>query len=134
MVPPAQGGIDPSDAGYAVRFNGRDVVRQQLAAHSEYLVIWGKDSEYAYYNSKVAPKCPGLGSRDVLQEAVEAARPHHLPVIVYCVVQGNGYPLRQHPEYRMVDSAGKPIGRICLNLRLSGARRAGGRRNAGLRD
>jgi hypothetical protein len=111
----AQGGIDPSDAGYAARFNGRDVVRQQLAAHSEYLVIWGKDSEYAYYNSKVAPKCPGLGSRDVLQEAVEAARPHHLPVIVYCVVQGNGYPLRQHPEYRMVDSAGKPIERICLN-------------------
>jgi hypothetical protein len=111
----AQGGIDPSDVGYAARFNGRDVVQQQLVAHSQYLVIWGKDSEYAYYDSKVAPKCPGLGSRDVLKEAIEAARPHRLPVIVYCVVQGSGYPLRQHPEYRMVDSAGNPIGRICFN-------------------
>src|SRR5208282_4548654 len=53
----AQWGIDPNDAGYAAHFNGRDVVQQQLAAHSEYLVIWGKDSEYAYYNSNVAPKC-----------------------------------------------------------------------------
>ena len=100
----AQWGIDPTDTGYAARFNGHDVVQQQLAANSQYLVIWGKDSEYAYYDSKVAPKCPGLGSRDVLKEAVESARAHRLPVIVYCVVQGNGYPLRQHPEYRMLDS------------------------------
>jgi hypothetical protein len=111
----AQWGIDPTDAGYASRFNGRDVVEQQLIANSEYLVIWGKDSEFAYYNSKCAPKCPGMGKRDVIQEAVDAARPHRLPVIVYCVVQGNGYSLRQHPEYRMVDAAGKPIERICFN-------------------
>lgn len=111
----AQGGCDPNDTGYAARFNGADVVKQQLVANSQYLVIWGKDSEFAYYNSKAAPKCPGLKGRDVIQEAVAAAKPHKMPVIVYCVVQGNGYPLRQHPEYKMADSAGNPIDRICLN-------------------
>jgi hypothetical protein len=110
-----QWGSDPSDVGYCARFNGADVVKQQVVANSQYLVIWGKDSEFAYYNSKVAPRCPGLKGRDVIHEAVAAAGPHKMPVIVYCVVQGNGYPLRQHPEYKMVDSAGNPIDRICLN-------------------
>lgn len=111
----AQFGLDPADVPYAARFNGKDIVAAQIATGSQYLVIWGKDSEFAYYDSKVAPKCPGLGDRDVLREAVEAARPHHLPVIVYCVVQGNGYPLREHPEYRMKDHEGRPIDRVCLN-------------------
>jgi hypothetical protein len=31
------------------------------------------------------------------------------------VVQGNGYPLRDHPEYKMEGADGKPIDRICLN-------------------
>ncbi len=110
-----QWGCDPNDQGYAARLNGAEIVKQQQVAHSQYLVIWGKDSEFAYYNSKVAPRCPGLKGRDVLQEAVAAARPLGLPVIVYCVVQGNGYPLRRHPEYRMVDAAGHPIDRICFN-------------------
>lgn len=111
----AQWGADPRDTGYAAKFNGADIVRAQIEAHSDYLVIWGKDSEYAYYNSKVAPQCPGMGDRDVIQEAVEAARPHRLPVIVYCVVQGNGYALRDHPEYKMIGADGKPIDRICFN-------------------
>ncbi|HNR31828.1 MAG TPA: hypothetical protein PKI11_13145 [Candidatus Hydrogenedentes bacterium] len=111
----AQWGADKADTGYAERFNGADVVRAQIEVHSDYLVIWGKDSEYAYYDSQVAPKCPGLGERDILREAVNTAKPHDLPVIVYCVVQGNGYPLRDHPEYKMIDADGQPIDRICFN-------------------
>lgn len=110
-----QWGSDQKDTGYAAKFHGADIVQEQIKAHSDYVVIWGKDSEYAYYNSKVAPKCPGMGERDVIQEAVEAAKPHKLPVIVYCVVQGNGYPLRDHPEHKMVAADGTPIDRICLN-------------------
>jgi len=110
----AQLGSDPTDTGYAARFSGREIVEKQLEVGSEYLVLWAKDSEYAYYDSKVAPKCPGLGRRDPLREAVETAR-GRLPLIAYCVIQGNGYPLRRHPEYRMLDAEGKPIGRICLN-------------------
>ncbi len=111
----AQFGGDPSDVGYAAKFNGKEIVEAQIEAHSEYIVIWAKDSEYAYYDSKTAPKCPGLGDRDVLREVVDAAALHELPVIAYCVVQGNGYPLRHHPEYKMVDVHGKPIDRVCLN-------------------
>lgn len=111
----AQYGCDTNEVPYASRFNGKDIVEKTVSANSEYLVIWAKDSEFAYYNSKVAPKCPGLGERDVLREAVDAAKPHNLPIIAYCVVQGNGYPLRDHPEFKMIDKDGKPIDRICLN-------------------
>ncbi len=111
----AQFGSDPEDVGYAADFSGTDIVEAMIEAHSEYIVIWAKDSEYAYYSSKVAPKCPGLGERDVLRETVEAAKPHGLPVIAYCVVQGNGYPLRRHTEYKMKDANGNPIDRICFN-------------------
>ena len=111
----AQSGSDRGDIAYASKFSGKDIVDAQITVGSQYLVIWGKDSEYAYYNSKVAPKCPGLGERDVIREAVDAAKRNGLPVIVYCVVQGNGYPLRDHPEYKMKGVDGKPIDRICLN-------------------
>ena len=111
----AQSGCDPGDTTYACRFNGREIVEKAAASHCEYVVIWAKDSEFAYYNSNVAPKCPGLGERDVLREAVDAAAGLNLPVIAYCVVQGNGYPLRDHPEFKMADKDGRPIDRICLN-------------------
>jgi len=111
----AQVGCDPSDTEYASKFNGRDIVEKAVAAHAQYVVLWAKDSEFAYYNSKVAPKCPGMGDRDALQEAMDAAKPHQLPIIAYCVVQGNGYPLRDHPEYKMIDKDGKPLDRICFN-------------------
>ncbi|MCX5758341.1 MAG: beta-galactosidase trimerization domain-containing protein, partial [Candidatus Hydrogenedentes bacterium] len=111
----AQYGCDPADNLYAAKFNGKEIVEKAISANCQYVVIWAKDSEFAYYNSKVAPKCPGLGDRDVLREAVDAAAPHKLPIIAYCVVQGNGYPLRDHPEFKMADKDGKPIDRICLN-------------------
>ena len=57
----AQFGSDPSDVGYAARFDGRAIVRQCVAAGCEYVVIWARDGEYAYYDSKVMPKYPGLG-------------------------------------------------------------------------
>lgn len=112
----AQWGSDPRDTGYAARFNGREIVEKQIELGSEYLVLWGRDSEWAYYDSKVMPKCPGLGERDPLREAVEAAKPHQLPVIVYTVVQAGGATLARHPEFAMHGADNKPIpGRVCLN-------------------
>ena len=112
----AQFGSDPSDRGYAAEFDGREVVRRTVAAQAEYLVIWARDGEYAYYDSQIMPKCPGLGARDVLRETMEAAGPHQLPVIAYCVVQQGGQFLRDHPEMAMRDAAGHIIpGRYCLN-------------------
>ena len=111
----AQFGSDPSDVGYGSKFNGKDIVKRCVEADCEYVVIWARDGEYAYYNSKVVPKCPGLGTRDVLRETVDEARIHDLPVIAYCVVQQGGRFLTQHPELAMRDPDGKPIGRYCYN-------------------
>ncbi len=111
----SQFGSDPSDVGYAVNFSGKDIVQTLQQTGSQYIVIWGKDSEYAYYNSNVAPRCPGLYGRDVIQETIDIAKPYNIPVIVYCVVQGNGYPLRNHPEYDMKGIDGARLGRICFN-------------------
>jgi hypothetical protein len=109
------GHSDSNDLRYAARFDGREIVRRCVAAHSEYLVLWVRDGDYAYYNSKLLPKAPGLGARDPLREALEEARPHHLPIIAYCVVQQDGHFLKAHPEFEMRGADGSPIGRFCLN-------------------
>ncbi len=112
----AQFGSDPSDVGYAARFDGREVVRRSVEAGAEYVVIWARDGEYAYYDSKVVAKSPGLGERDVLRETVDEAARHGLPVIAYCVVQQGGRYLAEHPEFAMRAADGSTIpGRFCLN-------------------
>jgi len=109
------GHSDPSDEGYCAHFDGREMVRKTVAAHGEYLVLWVRDGDYAYYDSGLLPKAPGLGKRDTLREAVEEARKYRLPLIAYCVVQQGGHLLRAHPEWEMRGADGKPIGRFCLN-------------------
>lgn len=111
----AQFGNDPNDLGYAAQFNGRDIVHQCADIGSEYIVIWARDGEYAYYDSTLMPKCPGLGQRDVLRETVEEAAKYEMPVIAYCVLQYGSYTLKQHPEYGMRDHEGKPINLLCFN-------------------
>lgn len=115
------GHSDPQDARYASRFDGAEIVRQCVASGSEYLVMWVRDGDYAYYNSKILPKAPGLGHRDPLQEAVEEARKHSLPVIAYCVVQQAGHFLKQHPEWEMRGADGKALGRFSFNSGYLGA-------------
>ena len=109
------GHSDSNDVRYAARFDGREIVRRCVAAHSEYLVLWVRDGDYAYYDSKLLPKAPGLGARDPLREAMDEARLHKLPLISYCVVQQGGHFLKAHPEFEMRGADGKPIGRFCFN-------------------
>ncbi len=106
---------DTNDARYCARFNGHDVVRRCVEAGCEYVVMWARDGDYAYYDSKLLLKCPGLQGHDVLQETVAEARKRKLPVIAYCVVQQGGHYLNAHPEFEMRDSRGKRIGRFCYN-------------------
>jgi len=109
------GHSDPNDARYCVRFDGREIVRRCVSAHCDYLVIWARDGDYAYYDSKLLTKAPGLGPRDPLRETMEEAARHKLPVIAYCVVQQGGHYLCEHPEFEMRDLAGNRIGRFCYN-------------------
>ena len=111
----AQFGTDRSDA-FASRFDGRAIVRASLDIGAEYLVIWAKDGEFAYYDSEIVPKAPGLRERDVLRETVDAARNAGLPVVAYCEMQHPVYLLRDEPRYRMLDVDGRDIpGRVCFN-------------------
>ena len=111
----SQFGGDPADTGYASKFDGREIARATKACGGEYLVIWARDGDWAYYDSKLQPKCPGLGSRDVLREAVDEGHKLGLPIIAYCVLQYPGDTLKQHPDWRIVGSDGKPIdGRVCF--------------------
>jgi hypothetical protein len=116
----AQFGGQERDDQYAVHFNGREIVRKCVEASCEYVVIWARDGEYAYYDSKVMPKPPGFGERDALRETVEEAEKHRMPVVAYCVVQYGSRALRDHPEYRMVGPDGKPFDRVCFNTGYQG--------------
>ena len=109
------GHSDTNDVRYCAKFNGCEIVRYCLSANSDYLVIWARDGDYAYYDSKILPKAPGIGKRDVLQETMDEAQKHNLPVIAYCVVQQGGHFLDKHPEYEMLDYQGNRIGRFCYN-------------------
>ncbi len=65
------GHSDPKDARYCARFDGHEIVRHAVAAHCDYLVLWVRDGDYAYYDSKLLPKAPGLGNRDPLRDAMD---------------------------------------------------------------
>jgi hypothetical protein len=78
-------------------------------------VLWLRDGDYAYYDSKLLPTAPGLGTRDPLREAMDEAKKHDLPIISYCVVQQGGIFMADHPEWTMRGANGDAIGRFCYN-------------------
>lgn len=106
---------DPKDKRYCEAWDGAEIVRRCVAADAEYLVLWLRDGDYAYYNSKLLPKAPGLGDRDPLANALKEAKKHDIPIISYCVVQQCGNFLQAHPEWQMRGADGSPLGRFCLN-------------------
>ena len=101
---------------YATNFNGRDIVRRCVGANAEYLVLWVRDGEFTFHDSKLLPKPAGLRDRDVLREAVEEGRRLNLPIIAYCQLQYPAHELRQHPEWKARQANGEPINHlVCFN-------------------
>jgi hypothetical protein len=112
----AQFGGGKHAPGYAANFNGREIVRRCVEANAEYLVLWVRDGEFTFHDSKLVPKPPGLRDRDVLREAVEEGRKLDLPIIVYCQIQYPAYELRRHPEWKVRQVNGEPIHHlVCYN-------------------
>src|ERR1051325_6718305 len=68
-----------NDSRYSKFFNGKEIVEHVRKAGAEYLVIWARDGDFAYYNSALLPKAPGLVGRDPLREAVTEAHAHQMP-------------------------------------------------------
>jgi len=107
---------NPTDERYCAKMDGARIVRMCVEAGCDYVVLWARDGDYAYYDSKILPKAPGLKGRDPLREGIEEARKHSLPVIAYCVVQQAGHYLEAHPKFAMRDLQGNLIPyRFCYN-------------------
>jgi hypothetical protein len=101
---------------YARNFDGAEIVRRSVAAHAEYLVLWVRDGEFTFHQSKLVPRPARFGDRDVLREAVDEARKHRLPIIAYCQLQYPSHELRLHPEWKARQADGKPIDHlVCFN-------------------
>ncbi len=112
----AQFGGGRHAADYARNFNGAEIVRRSVAANAEYLVIWVRDGDFTFHDSRLVPRPEGLGNRDVLREAVDEARKHRLPLIAYCQIQYPAHELRRHPEWKMRQADGKAIDHlVCFN-------------------
>jgi hypothetical protein len=109
------GHSDTNDARYCANLDATELVKRCVQAHCQYVVMWARDGDYAYYDSRMLIKAPGLGTRDPLREAVAEAHRHKLPLIAYCVVQQNGHFLDGHPELAMRSADGKAIDRFCYN-------------------
>ncbi|MCS6862626.1 MAG: beta-galactosidase trimerization domain-containing protein, partial [Abditibacteriales bacterium] len=109
-------GANDKDHIFLSKATGEAFIEHCRQARAEYVVVFMKDQNFAYYNSRVARKCPNLGARDLLRECLEAAQKINLPVIAYVQVQYDTSSWNAHPEWRMKDSRGKDIGgRLCFN-------------------
>ncbi len=107
---------------YARNFNGAEIARRCAAANAEYLVLWVRDGDYTFHNSKLVPKPASFGDRDVLREAAEEGRKLNLPIIAYCQLQYPAHDLRQHPEWKARQADGKPIDYlVCFNTPYTNA-------------
>ncbi len=108
-------GANDRDFVYFSKASGAQIVELALKAQCEYIVLFCKDQNFSYYNSRVARKCPNLGERDLLRECLDKAQIYSLPVIAYVQVQYDTSSWLAHPEWRMWDLERKEIpGRLCF--------------------
>ena len=109
------GGNDGDDV-YMAGITGREIIENVRRANAEYIIVFMKDHDFAYYNSKMGRKAPNLGDRDLLRECIDEAKEHGIAVVAYCQIQYDGSSWRAHPEWRMKDSKGQDIpSRLCYN-------------------
>ena len=109
-------GANDHDAIYMSEATGDKWVGALLEGKAEYGVVFMKDQNFAYYNSKLARKCPNLGERDLLRECVDAGAKHGIPIIAYCQIQYDSAAWAAHPDWRMKDANGQDIhDRLCFN-------------------
>lgn len=109
-------GANDQDKVYLSRATGKAWVDALRRANAQYGVVFMKDQNFAYYNSRIVPRCPGLEGRDLLEEITSEARSSGIPIVAYQQVQYDTGAWRKHPEWRMKDNDGRDIpGRLCYN-------------------
>ena len=63
---------------------------------------------YAYYDTKIAVRHPSL-KRDLLGEMLQALRPAGIAANYYYGLTWDALAAARHPEWRILDRAGKPV-------------------------
>lgn len=107
---------DAKDPGFYSKVSGKAIVQNLLKAQVEYAVIFMKDPDFAYFDSKIVRKCPSLGQRDLLREVLDEAGKYSLPIVAYVVIQYDTSAWLAHPEWRMEDWQGDSIRpRLCFH-------------------
>lgn len=83
--------------------NVRDIVNEAHAGGVNTLCVFAigyYPGGTAFYQSKLAPHYEGLGSRDLLQETIDAAKPNGQKIIAYIAsIWGNRSMLMDHPDW-----------------------------------
>lgn len=64
---------------------------------------------YAYYQSQIAPKAPGLGNRDLLMELIEECRKSNILLVVYTNSKYDPQIYHTHPDWVMRNKNNQPI-------------------------
>lgn len=109
-------GANDGDDVYMAGITGREIIDNVRRANAEYIIVFMKDHDFAYYNSKAGIKAPNLGERDLLQECIDEAKDHEIAVAAYLQIQYDNSSWHAHPEWRMKDSNGQDIpSRLCYN-------------------
>ncbi len=108
-------GANDKDAVYMSKARGKAIIEDMVKARSEYAVLFMKDMNFAYYDSRVCASVRTWGLRDLLRECIDEAQKHKMPVVAYCQIQYDTSSWRAHPEWRMKDPEGKdlPDSRLC---------------------
>ena len=115
-------GDNDGDDIFMSKATGKEWIEQCVAANAEYVVLFMKDFEFAFYDSRIAQQCPNLKGRDLLRECFDEAAKHEMPIIVYQQIQYDSAAWRKFPAYRMQDAPLLPVRALPAEL----ACRAGG--------
>jgi hypothetical protein len=107
-------GSTVADSGFMESMTGSDIIKKAQIAGAEYVIIFSKDTEFAYYHSKLRPSPQSLNNRDILLEVCDAAKGTDIKVLAYMVCQYDSYAMRNHPDWEMVGQDGRKLGRVCL--------------------
>lgn len=103
------------------KITGKGLIKAVVKSGGKVAVFDSKSQWYAFHNTNISEKHPGLGKRDLVQEIISEGKKHGIIYVPYIPV-GNDYrAAKEHPEWTPLKADGKPLKRedgipsSCLN-------------------
>jgi len=91
------------------RITGAALVETAVKAGARVVTFDAKSQFYAFHNTTVAEKHPGLGERDLLAEIMAACKEHRLVCVPYVPIDADERAFVAHPEWRPHEADGTPM-------------------------